>query len=124
MAIRNDPSTSREAQTSYEVLERFEGFALLKVTPKTGRTHQIRLHLKSIGCPVLCDRSYGSRARITLGEIKRNESDTHMLLDRQALHARRLKLVHPTTGEPLEFVAPLPDDMEAVLAALREYRAR
>ena len=124
MAIRDDSSTSREAQTGYEVLERFDGFALLRVTPKTGRTHQIRVHLASAGFPVLCDRLYASRARITLGEIKRDESSVDVLLDRQALHARRLKLWHPATGESLEFVAPLPEDIDSVLAALREYRAR
>ena len=124
MAIRDDSSTSREAQTGYEVLERFDGFALLRVTPKTGRTHQVRVHLGSVGHVVLCDRLYGSRARITLGEVKRDESDVQVLLDRQALHARRLKIAHPATGEPLEFVAPLADDIEAVLAALRKHRAR
>ena len=62
MAIRRDHATSRAAQTFYEVVERFDGFAAIRVLPKTGRTHQIRLHLASIGCPVLCDRLYGGRA--------------------------------------------------------------
>ncbi len=122
MAIRRDHTTSREAQSFYEVAERFDGFAEIKVLPKTGRTHQIRLHLASIGCPVLCDRLYGGRATITRGEISRDASDTEPLLERQALHARRLKIIHPTTGESLEFVAPLPADLEAVLQALRQYR--
>ena len=124
MAIRRDHSTSREAQSFYEVAERFDGFAALRVLPKTGRTHQIRLHLASIGCPVLCDRLYGSRAVITLGEISRDPSDSRVLLHRQALHARRLKIRHPKSGAPMEFVAPMPADIEAVLAALREFRAR
>lgn len=123
MAIRRDHATSREAQTFFEVAERFDGYAALRVLPKTGRTHQIRLHLAHIGLPVLCDRLYGGRARITRGEIARDAADDEVLLDRQALHARRLKIRHPTTGEPLEFVAPVPPDIERVLAALREYRA-
>jgi 23S rRNA pseudouridine1911/1915/1917 synthase len=123
MAIRRDHSTSREAQSFYEVAERFDGYSAIKVLPKTGRTHQIRLHLASIGCPVLCDRLYGGRALITRGEISRDLSDETVLLDRQALHARRLKIRHPISGEPLEFVAPLPADLEAVLAALRQFRA-
>jgi 23S rRNA pseudouridine1911/1915/1917 synthase len=123
MAVRRDHSTSREAHTFYEVAERFDGFSTIKVLPKTGRTHQIRLHLASIGCAVLCDRLYGGRALVTRGEISRDETDELVLLDRQALHARRLKIQHPVSGEPMEFVAPLPADIEAVLAALRAFRA-
>jgi 23S rRNA pseudouridine1911/1915/1917 synthase len=124
MAIRRDHATSREAQTFYEVSERFDGFAAIRALPKTGRTHQIRLHLASIGCPVLCDRLYGGRAVITRGEICRDPSDTTELLTRQALHARRLRFAHPITGEPIECVAPLPDDLEGVLDALRRFRAK
>jgi 23S rRNA pseudouridine1911/1915/1917 synthase len=124
MAVRRDRATSREAQTFFEVAERFDGYSLVKVLPKTGRTHQIRLHLASIGCPVLCDRLYGGRALITRGEISRDETDEHVLLDRQALHARRLKIAHPVTGESMEFIAPVPADIEGVIEALRKYRAR
>lgn len=121
-AIRANHSTSREARTVYEVSERFDGFAAVKVFPKTGRTHQIRLHLAHIGHAVLCDRLYGGRSQITRGEIRRDTNDDHVLLARQALHARRLALTHPTTNEPIEFVAPLPDDMTAVLEELRASR--
>ncbi len=122
MAIRRDHATSRPAQTFYEVIERFEGYSTVKALPKTGRTHQIRLHLANIGCPVLCDRLYGGRAEITRGELSHDPTDSTVLLARQALHARRLKIAHPVTGAPLEFVAPLPADIEATLAALREFR--
>ena len=122
MAIRRDASVSRPAETFYEVLERFDGFAAVRVAPKTGRTHQIRVHLNHIGCPVLCDRQYGGRARITRGEIRRDPDDPLVLLDRQALHAWRLRLTHPDTAQPLAVEAPLPDDLAAVLAELREYR--
>jgi 23S rRNA pseudouridine1911/1915/1917 synthase len=123
MAVRRDHTTSREAQTFYEVVERFDGFSAIRVMPRTGRTHQIRLHLANIGCPVLCDRLYGGRAKITRGELTRDASDSEVLLARQALHARRLKIADPTTGEPIEFIAPLPADMDAVLTALRQFRA-
>ena len=122
MAIRRDHPLSRTAETFYEVLERFDGFAAVRILPKTGRTHQIRVHLGHIGCPVLCDRQYGGRSRLTRGEIRRDPSDTLVLLERQALHARRLKLTHPATGKPLEFEAPLPADMAAVLEELRMAR--
>ena len=102
------PSESRPAQTFYEVLERFDGFAAVRLLPKTGRTHQIRVHLNHIGCPVLCDRQYGGRSQITRGEIRRDPADATVLLERQALHARRLRFAHPATGEPLEIEAPLP----------------
>jgi 23S rRNA pseudouridine1911/1915/1917 synthase len=122
--IRHDHPESRPAQTFYEVLERFEGFACVKVLPKTGRTHQIRLHLSHIGCPVLCDRLYGSRARLTLGELMRRTADETIILERQALHARRLKFSHPITGTPVECIAELPDDLQRTVLALREHRKR
>ena len=123
MAIRPDPKDSREAQTFYEVTERFDGFAAVKLLPKTGRTHQLRIHLAHIGTPVLCDRQYGGRSQITRGEIRRDPNDESVLLSRQALHAARLKFKHPATGKSLEVEAPLPADMAAVLKALLEYRA-
>ncbi len=122
MAIRRGSARARPAETFYEVVERFDGFAAVRVLPKTGRTHQIRVHLSHVGCPVLCDRQYGGRARLTRGELRRVPEDDFVLLQRQALHARRLRLAHPRTGRPLEVEAPLPDDMAAVLEALRAYR--
>lgn len=122
MAISHDESASRPAQTFYEVAERFEGFAAIRLLPKTGRTHQIRVHLAHIGCPVLCDRQYGGRSQITRGEIRHDPLDATVLLARQALHARRLRFVHPRTGIPLEIEAPLPADMADTLAEIRQYR--
>ena len=124
MAIRRDDPNSRSAETFFEVIERFDGFASMRLLPKTGRTHQLRVHLNHIGHPVLCDRQYGGRSQITRGEIRRDAADTLVLLDRQALHARRLKLTHPATGEPLQIEAPLPDDMAAVLTELQQYRGK
>jgi 23S rRNA pseudouridine1911/1915/1917 synthase len=122
MAIRHDHVTSKPATTFYEVQERFRGYASMKILPKTGRTHQIRLHLAHIGCPVLCDKQYGGRSQITLGEISDNPCENSLILDRQALHARRLKFTHPQSGETIEVVAPIPGDILATLDALRTYR--
>lgn len=122
MAIRRHDALSRTAQSFYQVRERFDGFAYVEVTPKTGRTHQIRVHLASIGCPVLCDRLYGNRARVTRGELSRDPGDETPLLERQALHARRLSIDHPQTGKRMTFEAPLPNDLVQTLAALRELR--
>jgi 23S rRNA pseudouridine1911/1915/1917 synthase len=123
MAIRHDHVTSKAAVTMYEVEERFHGYAALKVLPKTGRTHQIRLHLAHIGCPVLCDKLYGGRSQITAGEVMNNPCEQSLLLSRQALHARRLKFTHPKTGAIVEAVAPIPADLQVVLDCLRSYRA-
>lgn len=122
MAIRRGPGAGRRAETFYEVIERFDGFALVRVVPKTGRTHQIRVHLDHIGCPVLCDRQYGGRARIPRGEIRGDPADEVVLLDRQALHARRLRFSHPESGRAVAVEAPLPADLSGVLAELRAHR--
>lgn len=122
MAIRAGHETSREASTFFEVLERFDGFAAVKVQPKTGRTHQIRVHLAHAGTPVLCDKLYGGRDAITRGEIRRDLRDRTVLLARQALHARRIQFVHPQSEQTMEIVAPLPDDLAAVLDELGQYR--
>jgi 23S rRNA pseudouridine1911/1915/1917 synthase len=122
MAVRRDHVTSRPAQTMFEVAERYDGFVALRVKPKTGRTHQIRVHLASIGCPVLCDKQYGGRAEITQGEIRRQVGNDMVLLNRQALHARRISLAHPATGAKLSFEAPLAADLQTVLEELRAYR--
>lgn len=121
MAIRAGHTTSREAATFYEVLERFEGFAAVRVLPKTGRTHQIRVHLAHVGIPILCDKLYGGRASLTRGELRR-VIDDEVVLSRQALHASRLRFVHPATGESIELAAPLPMDLSLVLAELRQHR--
>jgi 23S rRNA pseudouridine1911/1915/1917 synthase len=70
----------------------------------------------------LCDRQYGGRSQITRGEIRRDPNDLLVLLERQALHARRLKFQHPRTAQVLEIVAPLPADMAGVMGELRAYR--
>jgi len=107
----------REARSSWTVAERFDGAALLRVRIHTGRTHQIRVHLASIGHPVAGDSTYGG----TRTPSSRKAAARLVLasLERPALHAARLAFSHPTSGERCEFEAPLPADLEAVLAALR-----
>lgn len=103
MAVRPE---GRSARSEYRLLERLPGASLLVVRPLTGRTHQIRVHLASIGHPVVGDRLYGPRR----GAIA---------APRQCLHAWRLTISHPVSGQSLTFEAPLPADLEAVLARLR-----
>jgi 23S rRNA pseudouridine1911/1915/1917 synthase len=120
MAVRRPEDGGRDAVTFYEVLERFKGYALVRCAPKTGRTHQIRVHLTHIGHPIVADKMYSGRDKLTpadLGLPPREEDAP--LIARQALHAHRVRLTHPRTGEPLELLAPLPADMELALQSLR-----
>jgi 23S rRNA pseudouridine1911/1915/1917 synthase len=117
MAVRRGHATSREAVTRYEVLERFGLGALVRVTPRTGRTHQIRVHLAAIGAPVLSDSLYSGRPVIEPPLLGLPPGPP--LLDRQALHAAALEIDHPATGVRTRFEAPLPPDLERILAALR-----
>jgi 23S rRNA pseudouridine1911/1915/1917 synthase len=121
MAVRKDHSTSRAAESFYEVQNRFARHSLLEIQPRTGRTHQIRVHLAHIGHPVLCDSVYGHQASFRESDLKRDYdgNKTPVLLNRQALHATSLGFDHPTTGEPMLATAPLPEDMQVVLELLK-----
>jgi len=98
---------SKHAVTHFSVAERFEEYTLLELKLETGRTHQIRVHMKYIGFPLVGDPVYGGKSGRTLG------------MEGQALHAETLGFVHPRTGEYLEFSAPIPEDMEHALSILR-----
>lgn len=123
MAIRERHSTSREAETFFEVAERFRGFAVIHAKPKTGRTHQIRVHLAHWGCPVLADKLYSGRASVRRSHISQSKSDETVLLDRQALHALQISFMHPISDTPMSIEAPLPTDIKNTIATLREFRS-
>ena len=109
------------AQSHYEVLERAAGFTLVAVRPLTGRQHQIRVHLETLGHPVVCDKMYGVREKLMLSELgplREGEEDA-CLLDRQALHAHRMFIRHPTLDETIQICAPVPEDMERTWQAMR-----
>jgi 23S rRNA pseudouridine1911/1915/1917 synthase len=116
----------KESVTEYAVEERFDGFTLVRVFPKTGRTHQIRVHLAAYGYPIVADEVYASKRSLSFSEIRpRNLEDgnvaDHVLLRRQALHAHRITVSHPDTGEPMTFEAPLATDLERLLSILRRH---
>jgi 23S rRNA pseudouridine1911/1915/1917 synthase len=136
MMVCEPGGNSRPAVTRYAVAERYAGFTVVRLFPKTGRTHQLRVHLQHLGHPIVADRLYGGGARLSLGELlpssplTTDESDTAEaaesqsspdLISRQALHARRLAFRHPHSGKQLEFEAPLPDDMQRTIAALARH---
>ncbi len=122
MAVRRDHPKARAAETFYEVEQRLQHITLLKLTPKTGRTHQIRVHLTHLGYPILADRLYGGKYPVTKTFLRTGrdaETKDQVILERQALHAARLEITHPITGKPLVFEAKLPNDMQQALELLR-----
>ncbi len=119
-AIR--PESGKEAITFYEVLESFRGFSLLKLTPKTGRTHQIRVHLTYIKNPIVADDMYGGKLVYPWQLANGEPAVQEPIINRVALHAFSLEFKHPKTEESVKFEAPLPDDMQNLLDALRKYR--
>lgn len=113
----------KPAATRYRVLERFPGHTLLHLTLETGRTHQIRVHMAHIRHPIVGDPLYGGRPRLPPGSSD-SLASTLRTFRRQALHAWRLRLVHPHSGEQLSFEAPPPPDLARLLEALREEGGR
>lgn len=154
MCVRPKGGDAREANTFYQVLERFEHYTYVKLLPKTGRTHQLRVHMRHLGHPIVADRVYGGREPVEFNDVVTSQTvadeseiaetadaetselnstengatdpvanPSEKLISRQALHAHRLQIAHPVKNDRLEFVAPLPADMDALLRALRGEKA-
>jgi len=123
VAVTDD---GKAAVTEYTVLEQFEYLAFIRLKLRTGRTHQIRVHLAHIHHPVFGDPTYGGREIVAGGVDGKKKAEVKNLLeliDRQALHARTLGFVHPMRKEFVKFAAPLPADFMAVLDVLRTRNA-
>lgn len=124
MAVYPDGSQGKHAVTHYEVLEPLAHVALVKCVLETGRTHQIRVHMKHIGHPLFNDARYGGDVILrgsTSGSYRQFVQHCFEACPRQALHARTLGFVHPTTGEEMFFEAPLPADMQTLIERWRNY---
>ena len=113
MAARDDDD-GRAAHTSYRVLERLHGSALMEARIHTGRTHQVRVHFQYIGHPLVGDDTYGARQNARLKEL------TKYAAPRVMLHAKELSFQHPKTKKTVSYEAPLPKDFKAALKALRK----
>ncbi len=122
----------KPARTDYRVLEEFEHFTLVEVYPRTGRTHQIRVHFQAIGNPLAIDPIYAKTLSIDISNLKRDvvrkrhslDETPPALMQRLTLHALRLSFTHPLTGKSFEVEAALPKDFRALLSALRKWDKR
>jgi 23S rRNA pseudouridine1911/1915/1917 synthase len=124
MAVFADPEIGKPAVTHYKVLERFGYVTLISCQLETGRTHQIRVHLKHIGHTLFNDERYGGHLILkgtTFTKYKQFIDNCFKTLPRQALHAKTLGFVHPTTGEMMRFDTDLPQDMQEVIEKWRNY---
>lgn len=122
MAVFDDPGIGKHAVTHYSLLESFGYVSLIKCVLETGRTHQIRVHMMSKGHPLFNDARYGGDRILkgnTSASYRQFIENCFSLCPRQALHARTLGFVHPRTGEMLDFEAPLPEDMSALIEKWR-----
>lgn len=128
MMVCPEGGNARHATTFYQVLERYDGFSYVELKPKTGRTHQLRIHMEHLGHPMLADKMYGGHSLVRLSELQNivnpetkvipQEGD--VLINRQALHAYQLEFKHPESGQTLSFEAELPRDFKRTLTALRD----
>lgn len=126
MTVFNDENSGRRAITHFSVLERFGYVSLIECTLETGRTHQIRVHLKHAGHPLFNDEVYGGNYILkgtTFARYRQFIDNCFKLLPRHALHAKSLGFVHPASGKPVSFGSELPEDMQTVLNKWRRYIA-
>lgn len=124
MEVFPDGSHGKEAVTHYKILERLGYVTLVSCQLETGRTHQIRAHFKHIGHPLFNDERYGGDRILkgtTFTKYKQFVENTFKMLPRQALHAKTLGFIHPTTGKEMYFTSEIPEDMQQCIHKWREY---
>lgn len=119
MAVKVD---GKNAVSFYKVLEEFRGYALVELSPKTGRTHQLRVHMQYIKHPIVADDTYGGKVIYNWQVEDRPAQPEEPLIKRTALHAWRLEINHPITDERMTFEADPPKDIQNLIGTLRKYR--
>jgi RluA family pseudouridine synthase len=125
--IRVNPKNGKRSRTEFSVREKFRGYLLLECRPLTGRTHQIRVHLKDLNLPLVGDGLYGGPPLClstlkTAYHLKPNKTE-RPLISRPALHAEKLTICHPSSGEMVKIEAPWPKDLTVAVKYLRRYAA-
>ena len=126
MQVCEPGGRSREAVTWYEVIKRFSKATYVRLLPKTGRTHQLRVHMNHLGHPILADSLYRGQSQATQADLNPDsptDPESPVLIQRQALHAMRLTFRHPQSGKEMTIEAPLPADMQATLEYLESLSA-
>ena len=126
MAVFSDELQGKRAVTHYRILENFGYISLIECRLETGRTHQIRVHMKSIGHPLFNDADYGGNIILkgtTFTKYRQFIDNCFKILPRQALHAKELGFTHPETKEWMQFNSELPEDMMEVIRKWRIYLA-
>lgn len=124
--VKIDFKNGKISITEYKVVQTFKNYTFLEVYPLTGRRHQIRIHLSTIGHPIVADKLYSSKDAFYLSEIKKdykNKNKESPIISRCALHAYKLKFLHFRTNKYIEIAAPLPKDFELLLKLLRKYNS-
>jgi 23S rRNA pseudouridine1911/1915/1917 synthase len=123
-AVFEDETIGKHAVTHYKVLERFGFCTLVECKLETGRTHQIRAHMKHIGHPLFADEAYGGMKMVKFSRLPKFEAfidNCFSIMPRQALHARTLGFIHPKTRQFVHFESHLPEDFTTVLDKIRQY---
>ena len=126
MSVSDDPAVGKYAVTHYKVLERFGYVTLVRCILETGRTHQIRVHMRHIGHPLFNDARYGGDQILkgtTFSKYRQFIANCFATCPRQALHAKTLGFVHPRTGQQMDFDTEIPADMSELLEKWRAYRS-
>jgi 23S rRNA-/tRNA-specific pseudouridylate synthase len=127
VALEEGSGEGKISETHFEALERFRGFSLVRAEPKTGRTHQIRVHLAALGHALAYDPFYGKKTPYRMREFDpssgSSERGEELVLNRLPLHAWKVAFTHPATGKRISLEAPLPRDLKEFLRLLRKFRA-
>ena len=124
MTVFADSNEGKHAVTHFTVLERYRYVTLIKCQLETGRTHQIRVHMKYIGHPLFNDNEYGGDKILrgtTFSKYKQFVNNCFKILPRQALHAIKLSFIHPKSGKVIKFETDLPSDLQSVINKWRKY---